>query len=197
MDIEPNSLDQTSLLPETLKSSLSLRAKTSLRLKYEAESQMILKKFGGLSGIQSKLGLSQRKICKLLMVDPSSWSRWVLNESKTPPHILRACEWYLALMDKYPGFDVNFWLHSQGKTSSATLEKASELQKDFALESAELKIQVKLLEKQISELRLSVDRSQNRPSRMSPASRTFYLFGGFVITFFVLFFLKLIFKLSL
>ncbi len=145
--------------PDGLETKLSFRAKTSLRLKYEAESQMILKKLGGLDGIRLKLGLSQRKICQILMVDPSSWSRWMTDEAKTPPHILRACEWYLALVDKYPGFDVNFWLHSHGKHSGATLEKTQLLQENMMAESNRLKLQVNFLGQQILELSETLEKN--------------------------------------
>lgn len=80
------------------------RAKTSLRLKYEAESRVGLQKLGGLEGLRHQLGLSQRQICQLLLVDPSAWTRWCKEESKTPPHVVRALEWYLALERKEPAF---------------------------------------------------------------------------------------------
>lgn len=39
-------------------------------------------------------------MCQLLLVDPSAWSRWMRDETKVPPHIFRALEWYLALHHK-------------------------------------------------------------------------------------------------
>src|SRR4051812_3605102 len=53
-----------------------LRAKSSSRLRYEAEAQGILKKLGGLEGIRAELGFSRRSMCQLLLVDPSAWTRW-------------------------------------------------------------------------------------------------------------------------
>ncbi len=165
-----------------LENSLNIRAKTSLRLKYEAESQIILKKFGGLRGIQAKLNLSQRKICQLLLVDPSSWSRWLSDEGKTPPHILRACEWYLALNDKYPGFDVNFWLHANGKQSGAVLETTQALQVSLLSESSNLRAQVLKLEEQIMNLKQALETHQKqeksleiKPSKLNLRS---FLFGS-------------------
>ena len=128
------------------------KAKTSMRLKYEAEAQVILKKFGGLTAIKTELGLSQRKICQLLLVDPSSWSRWLQDESKTPPHILRALEWYMALMDKYPGFDINFWIHSTAKSASLAFEKTQKLEVELLAETIDLKKSIRLLEIQIESL---------------------------------------------
>ena len=79
-----------------------VRQKTSLRLKYEAESRVFLTKFGGLENIRRNLGFSQRKMSQLLMVDPSAWSRWIKDESKIPPHICRSLEWLLNLEGKNP-----------------------------------------------------------------------------------------------
>ena len=84
------------------KTQFERKKKTSLRLKYEAESTVIRKKLGSLEDIRKQLGLTQRKMCQLLMVDPSAWTRWQKDESKIPPHIYRALQWYMALIDKAP-----------------------------------------------------------------------------------------------
>lgn len=78
------------------------RLKTPLRMKYEAECEVIRKKLGDLDDIRRKLGLTQRKICQLLMVDPSAWSRWQKKETQVPPHIYRSLQWYMALIEKSP-----------------------------------------------------------------------------------------------
>ena len=78
------------------------RSKTSLRRRYEAEVDVIRSQIGGLEKVRDRLGLSQRKMCQLLMVDPSAWSRWTKDESKVPPHIYRALQWYLALTQEKP-----------------------------------------------------------------------------------------------
>lgn len=88
------------------------RAKTALRLKYEAESEVIRRKLGDLEVIRSQLGLSQRKMAQLLLVDPSAWTRWTKGGESAPPHIYRMLQWYLALEEKYPVLDVNFWLNT-------------------------------------------------------------------------------------
>lgn len=79
-----------------------LKSKTSLRMKYEAEAKVLLKGLGGLEGIRQNLGLSQRKMAQLLLVDPSAWSRWVKDESKVPPHVVKALQWYGLLEAKDP-----------------------------------------------------------------------------------------------
>jgi hypothetical protein len=75
--------------------SISNRAKTSLRLKYEAETQVFKKEMGSLEEVRIKLGFSRRKICQLLMVDPSAWTRWTADNNDAPPHIYRSLKWYL------------------------------------------------------------------------------------------------------
>ena len=83
---------------------LKSRAKTSLRLRYESEARVILRQLGGIEGVRRTLGLSQRKIAQLLLVDPSAWSRWVKDEAKVPPHVTRALQWYLLLEQKDPSW---------------------------------------------------------------------------------------------
>jgi transcriptional regulator with XRE-family HTH domain len=98
--------------------SEALRAKSALRLKYEAETEIIRRKLGDLEAIRSQLGLSQRKMAQLLLVDPSAWTRWTKGGEKAPPHVYRMLQWYLALEEKYPALDVNFWLSTVAQVSS-------------------------------------------------------------------------------
>lgn len=98
------------LLVGEISTSETARAKSALRLKYEAESEVIQKKLGDLEAIRSQLGLSQRKMAQLLLVDPSAWTRWTKGGEQAPPHVFRMLQWYLALEEKYPALDVNFWL---------------------------------------------------------------------------------------
>jgi hypothetical protein len=88
------------------------RAKTSLRLRYEAEGAALQRKIGGLEDMRHMLGLSRRKICQLLLVDPSAWTRWTRPGQSPPPHIFRSLQWFLALQDKYPAVDAQFWLQA-------------------------------------------------------------------------------------
>jgi|GEM_PF-4669542 len=75
--------------------STSPRTKTSQRLKYEAEIAVLKKEIGSLEEVRIKLGFSRRKICQLLLVDPSAWTRWTAENQDAPPHIYRALKWYL------------------------------------------------------------------------------------------------------
>lgn len=61
--------------------------KTSQRLRYLAEVEVLKRNLGGLEEVRGQMGLSRRKMCQLLLVDPSAWTRWTRDESKVPPHI--------------------------------------------------------------------------------------------------------------
>jgi hypothetical protein len=76
-------------------STAEKRAKTSLRLKYEAEIAVLKKEIGTLEDVRIRLGFSRRKICQTLMVDPSAWTRWTADKGDAPPHIYQALKWYL------------------------------------------------------------------------------------------------------
>jgi hypothetical protein len=80
------------------------RIKSSSRLAYEAEVLFLKKQNGELEVIRERLGLSRRKICQLLLVDPSAWTRWTQPGGEAPPHIYRALDWYLAGMEKDPEY---------------------------------------------------------------------------------------------
>ena len=73
---------------------------TSQKLKYSAEVSVIKSKLGDIEDIRNQLGISQRKISQLLMVDPSAWTRWVQGKTPTPAHIYRSLQWYMALIEK-------------------------------------------------------------------------------------------------
>ncbi len=86
------------------------RAKSSVRMHYEAQVEVIKRQLGDLEKIRETLGLSQRKICQLLMVDPSAWTRWVKNGENPPPHIYRALQWYMILQEKLPGLTPQYFV---------------------------------------------------------------------------------------
>lgn len=78
------------------------KKKSANRLRYDAEIRVIRARLGGLEEMRAKLGLSRRKICQLLLVDPSAWTRWTSPGGEAPPHIYRALEWYILLTEKDP-----------------------------------------------------------------------------------------------
>lgn len=101
------------------------RAKSSQRMKYHAEVHVIQQKWGDLEAIRERLGLSKRKVCQLLLVDPSAWSRWSKGITQPPPHIYRALSWFLLLQEKHPELHPNVWLSSVSRPhmSKADVQK--------------------------------------------------------------------------
>lgn len=89
---------------------MAKRHKTSQRIKFESEVSVIKKKLGDLETLRVKLGLTQRKICQLLLVDPSAWSRWIRGKTEAPPHIYRALHWYFLLQEQNPLMEHRDWL---------------------------------------------------------------------------------------
>ena len=78
------------------------RKKSANRIRYDAEIKVIRARVGNLEEIRARLGLTRRKMCQLLLVDPSAWTRWSAPGGEAPPHIYRALEWYLLLIEKDP-----------------------------------------------------------------------------------------------
>ncbi|MNL13238.1 hypothetical protein D3C87_1341410 [compost metagenome] len=147
------------LLEADLESGLSPRSKTSLRINYEAQVSVIRRQTGSLESVRVELGLSQRKMAQLLMVDPSSWTRWTKQGDEAPPHIWRALQWYLALREKIPGLTPHYFtgtnpqvLH-QKALAELDHEREQRLQQQSILER---KLDVLLSEK--ANLESSVER---------------------------------------
>jgi hypothetical protein len=101
--------------------SEGVRSKTSSRIFYEAQVSVIQKQLGNLEKIRTDLSLSRRKICQLLMVDPSAWTRWQRDGEEAPPHIWRALQWYMTLQEKIPGLTPQYFI---GKDPQILHEKA-------------------------------------------------------------------------
>ena len=97
--------------PEALAEGSS-RKKTSLRQRYEEEAEKIQAEIGDIEAVRMKLGLSKRKICQLLMIDPSAWTRWTKGQSSVPPHIYRSLQWYMILQEKHPEYRSSIWLNA-------------------------------------------------------------------------------------
>lgn len=62
---------------------------------YRLEKERISLQHGSLEQMRHSLGLSQRKLCQLLLVDPSAWTRWLKTDA--PPHVYQALNWLLQL----------------------------------------------------------------------------------------------------
>lgn len=138
------------------------RSKTSLRLRYEAEVRVIRRQLGSLEQVREELGLSRRKMCQLLMVDPSAWTRWMKDESRVPPHIWRSLQWYMALIDKTPSWHPQ---NSFGAAPTAYIEqeshKMSSLKEDLEQKVSQMKDLPQVFERQMEE-RLSALQNENQ-----------------------------------
>ena len=88
---------------------------------YEAQVSVIQRQIGTLDEVRIRLGLSQRKMAQLLLIDPSSWTRWTKQGDEAPPHIWRALQWYLTLQEKIPGLTPAYFI---GKDPEALHIKA-------------------------------------------------------------------------
>jgi transcriptional regulator with XRE-family HTH domain len=132
------------------------RSKSAVRIHYEAQVEVIKKQLGNLEKIRENLGLSQRKICQLLMVDPSAWSRWNQKGENPPPHIYRALQWYMILQEKLPGLTPQYFvgkdpevLHQSAlqkiKAESARREEFAEA---FSLQNLQLERRIGELSQQ-------------------------------------------------
>lgn len=127
---------------------------SSLRMSYEAEVRVIRRQIGSLEEVRLKLGLSARKMCQLLMVDPSSWSRWVRapsSELQAPPHIWRALQWYMIVQEKIPGLTAEYFVGRSARSiESAPRDSASINQRLQSLQA-----EVELLRKRWQQVRIA------------------------------------------
>lgn len=146
---------------EIVENTPSPRPRSSLRQRYEAEAKVIERRIGGLEKARETLGLSQRKMAQLLLVDPSAWTRWTQDGQGAPPHIWRALAWYLALQDKYPALDAAFWL--QGVARSADGDRISQNADEIRaakLHTRSLEIKIQDLSREIARLKQVVPETE-------------------------------------
>lgn len=120
------------------------RSKTAERISYEAEVKVIQQQIGDLEDIRFRLGLSARKMAQLLMVDPSAWTRWTKKITPPPPHIYRALQWYLTLLEKNPGFTPQVFLASHWHSSK---KQQNHNQEDFLQQLSQLRAKITQIER--------------------------------------------------
>lgn len=134
--IDPEISGAPSLLEDS-QEALNPRSKTSLRMHYEAQVSVIQRQIGSLEEVRLKLGLSQRKMAQLLLVDPSSWTRWNRPEDEAPPHIWRALQWYLTLQEKIPGLTPQYFINTSPQVLHQKALKELDLERQQRLEATE------------------------------------------------------------
>jgi len=132
------------------------RAKTSLRVSYDDQVELIKSQIGDLEKIRQDLGLSQRQMSRLLMVDPSSWNRWTKRGATAPPHVYRALQWLMIIREKLPGIAVV----PTAETKATTLHMANQLDARFF--ENQIKEEVKKSEETLDRMQLTVLDLQNR-----------------------------------
>jgi transcriptional regulator with XRE-family HTH domain len=117
-------------------SAISQARKAALELKerYRAETDFLRQKLGSLEQIRRDLGLSQRKMSELLLVDPASWNRWV-KQDRAPSYIYKSLQWFLALRDRNPEIASLAWLktHSTERNTLYLEERIEELSRQIEL----------------------------------------------------------------
>lgn len=136
--------------PIDLNQQSDRRAKTSLRMHYEAQVAVIHKQLGGLEDIRLGLGLSARKICQLLLIDPSAWTRWTKNGDQAPPHIWRALQWYFIIQDKIPGLTPQYFIGKDaGVLHAEAMRRVSEMESQFLSTNQDLVAKNQILEEKV------------------------------------------------
>lgn len=165
-----------------------LRSKTGLRLRYEAEVTLIQKQIGSLEKIRTDLHLSARKICQLLMIDPSAWNRWTRPGATAPPHIWRALQWYLSLQEKIPGLTPNYFLHrpATAPADKEALDQVEKLHAKLQGEQQSLLHRMASLETRAEKLAKELEQSQRTLRVYEMAGTLIALMSiGFVIFLFL------------
>lgn|GEM_PF-4073543 len=76
----------------------------SAREKNELTAKLIKKQIGDLEQIRLHMGLNKKRMCELLLLDPSTWTRWTTGKTEPPPWLYRTLQWGLAVMEKHPEF---------------------------------------------------------------------------------------------
>ena len=132
------------------------RAKTSQRMTYEAQAEVIKKQIGDLEDIRAHLGLSARKISQLLMVDPSAWTRWTKNGDVPPPHIWRSLQWYMILQQKIPGLTPQYFIEKETPRFAQTSQRINDLEKQLSEKHQSILNENERLQKKIRALEASV-----------------------------------------
>ncbi|MCB0351110.1 MAG: hypothetical protein KDD38_07990 [Bdellovibrionales bacterium] len=166
----------------------------SHRAKYLLEAERIKNEIGDLEQIRLTLGLSQRRACQLLLVDPSAWTRW--NKTGAPPHIYQALKWLIELKKIDPNAgaprniesrldlvqastfekikDMEGQLSSIERMVSAssilTPQESSTSDFSYAIENAVLKVEQRLQGK-IAVLTATIEKLQNSKRRVQAKSK--------------------------
>lgn len=167
-------------IPAGAEIGLDRKVKSSHRMHYEAQVEVIKRQLGDLEQIRQSLGLSQRKICQLLMVDPSAWTRWTKQGDQAPPHIYRALQWYMILQEKLPGLTPQYFvgkdpevLHQAAlRQIQAEAQKREEFEEAFSFQTLSMDKQIQELLKTNRELSKFKTELENRVQSLNSELKT-------------------------
>ncbi len=127
----------------------------NLREEYFLEKDRIVEQYGDLEKIRLALGLNRRRLCRLLLVDPSAWTRWCNDGA--PPHIYQALRWLIELRGVRPDI-----------TAPSDLAGRIDLmQSSFQKKIYELERQVEMLERSLALARALTERAVTNPPRQT------------------------------
>ena len=115
VDLKDNKNDLTELTK-----SLTYREKNELT------AELIRKQIGSIEQIRLSMGLNKKRMCELLLIDPSTWTRWCSGKTPVPPTVYRTLQWGLAVMDKHPEFHP-LMISKINTTSESTTNKTKSL----------------------------------------------------------------------
>jgi hypothetical protein len=136
--IQVDNIDFTTLLLRISEMELNRirqrKNRTTPRDGYLLEKEKIKNEIGDLEQIRQGLGLSQRKVCQLLLVDPSAWTRWQNTPGGAPPHIYQSLRWLIELKKVNPDAaapsDISSrvdFIHSSTQAKIRSLEQTVEM----------------------------------------------------------------------
>lgn len=171
------------------------KTKSSHRIHYEAQVEVIKRQLGDLEKIRGDLGLSQRKICQLLMVDPSAWTRWTKKGESAPPHIYRALQWYAILQEKIPGLTPQYFVGKDPEVlHQAALrriynetQKRQEFEEAFSLQTLKLEQEIQNLKETNQNLLTSKEALEEKILKvMSQTQKGLWFFAIFFVVLFML-----------
>ncbi len=161
---------------------------------FEAKAERIKKQLGSLDAVIKSLGINQRQMAQLLLVDPSTMNRWIKNQEQVPPHIWRSIEWYMTLEQKTPGLsaehfigkskdDINQVISSNYKAIQSQLaEEIDQVKKQGRDGLGDLEERLKNAQEEVSRLKIDLKKSQNQ---FKINLNLTLLLTGFIILFFV------------
>lgn len=156
MKITPPPADEKSF---TTREFESPDQKLNLREQYELERDRLVHEFGGLEDMRMTIGLNRRRLCRLLLVDPSAWTRWCRDGA--PPHIYRALAWLIELRNLRPSVVQPNDLSSRiDVVQASTQEKLKDIER-----------QMEQLERKLTLTQVVYSRAQQFPQRPKPSRR--------------------------